>query len=130
MQLRGVRALTVEPGDAEHRARGSIHHREVKDAVVPPRGLITTRERKCAFRRGFASPRHPRQQLWPGVDDRRVDPLDVGDAHRLQKEPIGGQAYSAREGGDAFAPSTLAGPTQTVWMFVNSLIPYSESSRP
>src|SRR5437773_11273723 len=39
--------------------------------------------------------------------------------------------YSARGGGEvAFAPSVRAGPTQTVWMLVNSLIPYSDSSRP
>src|SRR5882672_5465397 len=38
--------------------------------------------------------------------------------------------YSARGGGAvARAPSVRAGPIQTVWMFVNSLIPYSESSR-
>src|SRR5579859_7009698 len=93
-------------------------------------------ERLC--KRWVACPRHPREELGTRCHGRGVQTFGVRGLDGLEQEALrreGGRIgwvdrYSERGGGAVFAPSALTGPTQIVWMLVNSLIPYSESSRP
>src|SRR4029077_12779951 len=123
-------AFEVQAGDAECEVRSFFDHREVVEAILAPGLFVASRQRDIALQRGLARPRHPRQKLGPRIDDRSVEPLGVRHTDRLETEPGSLEDYSARGGGAAaFAPS-FVGPTQMVWMLVNSLIPYSDSSRP
>src|SRR6266446_9240172 len=84
---------------------------------------------RCAARDG-AQPRPRREQGAPRqlLGDGEKTPAEE-ETHESARDPGGG--YSARGGaGAVLAPSDFAGPTQIVWMLVNSLIPYSDSSRP
>src|SRR5947207_2950942 len=103
----------------------------MEHAVVPPRLFIAHGHVQGALQRRLARPRHPRQKLRPGRDRSFIDARGMRSAHRLEPQATRRKRYSARGGGgDGFAPSVLAGPIQTVWMLVNSLIPYDDSSRP
>jgi hypothetical protein len=130
MKLGGVSGLVVQADDAECEVRALFDHCEVVEAIFAPGLLVASRQFEAARQRWLARPRHPRQQLGPGIDNRSVEPFGMHRFDRLEPKPPCLERYSARGGGaDALAPSR-AGPTQTVWMLVNSLIPYSESSRP
>ena len=90
-------------------------------------GGIDGRVVAAAVERRIDRPRHPRQELGLRGDDGVVDGDGVARLDRLEHEPLGFERYSLR--GGAGVPA-FAGPIQTVWMFVNSLIPNSDSSRP
>src|SRR2546430_4833149 len=130
VQRRDSGSLAVETRDAQLVALLLLDEDELKHALLAPRLLVAPRHGDAGLQRWLERPRHPREQLGTRRDDRRVQARRVRLAHGLEPKPRGGESYSARGGGADFCPSVRAGPTQTVWMFTNSLIPYSESSRP
>src|SRR5665213_2954450 len=127
MELGGTDAIAVEAGDPEHRARARLDQAEMEFTIPPPLAPAALGLVACLLQRWPASPRHPREKLGTRVDHGLEESLRMGRAHRLQLQALRLQDIARDGHGPAYV---LVGPTQTVWMLVNSRIPYDDSSRP
>jgi hypothetical protein len=88
-----------------------------------PVGLAALGLLAAALGCGVYRPWHPRQKLLARGDDGVVQALGMCRSDRFEQQPL-------RLDGRRRCAQFLAGPTQTVWALVNSLMPISDSSRP
>ena len=123
MKLGRIRLLGVDAGQTQHQACLPLDQGEMVMSPRAPAGLAALGLLTAAFGCGVHGPRHPGQELLSRRDDRLVQALGVCRGHRFEQEPLG---LDRRCG----CAQLRAGPTQTVWALVNSLMPISDSSRP